>query len=136
MLHLHQNIHIHLHKSLNYLWEMKLTLTFAKVLVKNYVNIDVTNKCLKTPLHHAAMRGNISAITFLVQIGANITVLDISKNQPIVYSIQNGFIGCAKFFSSQWIYQSHVSFNGIGFEKMMKTHTRNWNWASQVINKK
>ena len=53
-------------------------------LVGHGVNLNATDKKLRTPLHYAALRGLRTICEFLVNSGARVTAVDFVGNTPEV----------------------------------------------------
>jgi len=60
-------------------------------------NVDATDQYNSTPLHIAALRGNIDFVKCLVEKGAEIGATDQSESTPLLIADQNGHTDVVEF---------------------------------------
>ncbi|XP_069956729.1 uncharacterized protein [Cherax quadricarinatus] len=64
-------------------------------------NSEVNCVCQTKPLHHAAARNNMSAVTYLLSLGASCTVKDKCGNTPAHYAYMMGHRTMGEFLNVQ-----------------------------------
>lgn len=62
----------------------------AQLLIENKAIIDVTDEQMLTPLHYAAMFGNVEGISFLCQQQAKMECKDEKGQTPLHWAVRNG----------------------------------------------
>jgi len=65
-------------------------LATVRLLLESKANIDARDEDTKTPLHRAALTGNLDSATALVEAGADLSAADICRWTPLHYACQDG----------------------------------------------
>ncbi len=68
----------------------------AKLLIERGANVNSEDEHGRTPLHYAAMQGNIEAAKVLIENGAN-NRHDCYGNTPLHYALENNYLEIARF---------------------------------------
>ena len=66
--------------------------------IENGANVNGTNNELKaTPLHTAALRGNVAMVKALVEAGAEVDIADCMGQTPLMYSARGGSVAVSRY---------------------------------------
>jgi hypothetical protein len=107
-------------------------LRMMKKLILIKVNVNQYDQRLNTPLHKAAMRGNVEICKLLLLNGANVNALDINKVSPLRLAVYRGEVKTVKLLLSYGGFPFQKDLYGINIQQVTCLY-RNANYALPIL---
>ncbi|KAG8389409.1 hypothetical protein BUALT_Bualt02G0226200 [Buddleja alternifolia] len=81
-----------------------------EILCLGYVNLDLdsVNSHGQTPLHLAAINGQVEALQFLISVGSEVDVTDIDGYTPLHYAAQEGHFEAVEFLLNHSVFGKYA----------------------------
>lgn len=86
---------------------------------------NVYDYLLLTPLHIAAMRGNVRAVKLLLEYNANVNIFDIEKNRPLHLAVMYNHVQVAQILLDHGATLYSLSYKGYTVFDLAKSNRNN-----------